>query len=388
VFYMPWIGPLLAPGSAPPTGGAETQIFLVTQALAARGLRVCIVAFPVPGGLPEQVGEVDVIARRPYSARERFTGKLTEAFAIWRALGRLDTKVVVTRASGPHVGIAALSTRLCRRRFVYSSANVVDFTFELETERRNLLLYKLGLRLADMIVVQTEEQADLCRRALRRESVVIKSLAEPAEPRTSEPQTFLWVGRAIFYKHPLKFLELARRVPEARFQILAVPDPQSGIDLMEQLKKEVAELPNVELVAPRPREAVLKLMDEAVAIVNTADYEGLANIFLEGWARGVPSMALSHDPDGIVVRHDIGWYADGSMDRFAEQAREAWARRHELDDVAERCRRYVDQHHSADAVAAGWRAAITGRTVHTPQPHEVAAVTGLARADSGSSEAN
>src|SRR6266480_1128474 len=163
VFYMPWIGPLLASADLLPTGGAETQVYLVAQALGAAGLRVCIVAFDTPEGLPDRVGHVDIHARPPYASHRRLIGKLYEAVSIWRALARMDTNVIVTRTSGPHVGIIGAFARLWRRRFVYSSAHVGDFTFALEKSRRNLALYKLGVKLADTVVVQTEEQVELCR---------------------------------------------------------------------------------------------------------------------------------------------------------------------------------------------------------------------------------
>src|SRR5437764_9506662 len=323
-FYMPWIGPLLAPATSPPTGGAETQVYLVAQALAAAGLRVCIVAFDTPAGLPDRVGRVDVHARRPYASHKRLIGKVYEAFSIWGALAHLDTKVIVTRTSGPHVGIIGAFARLWRKRFVYSSAHVGDFTLELEKSRRNRALYKLGVRLADSIVVQTEEQVELCRNVFGREPVRIRSIAEPQSAAKQVPEAFIWVGRAIYYKQPLKYLELARRVPEASFRMVAVSEQASGTELYDQVKRHAESLPNFDLIDPLPRAELLELIERSVAVVNTSDSEGLSNIFLEGWSRGVPALALAHDPDAIITRHGLGGFSDGSLDLLAEQARELW----------------------------------------------------------------
>jgi glycosyltransferase involved in cell wall biosynthesis len=354
VFYMPWIGPLLAEGAPLPTGGAETQIFLVANALADRGARVCLVAYDGDGTLPERVGRVDIVSRPAYGGQARWVGKIRETLSIWRALGGIDSDVIVTRAFGPHVGIIAMVARVKRRRFVYSSAHVADFTLELEDKRRNLALYRLGMRLASTIVVQTEEQVDLCRRTFGCESVLIRSYGEPADVTGGTPEAFLWVARAVWYKQPLKFLELARRVPEARFWMVAVPGEGFGDELVEQIRSEAAEIPNLELLDPRPRAELGRLMERAVAIVNTADFEGLPNIFLEGWARGVPAMTLSHDPDGIVARERIGSYAGGSIDEMAAQVRELWSQRADLEALRERCRAYVQDNHSPEVVAGKW----------------------------------
>src|SRR5438874_1858944 len=122
VFYMPWMGPLLATGQSLPPGGAETQIFLVAQVLASRGARVCLCTFETPEGLPERVGDIEVLPKAVYNAHQRFLGKLREVVSIWRTLGRVKTKVIVARAAGPHIGVIALFARLTGKRFVYSSA--------------------------------------------------------------------------------------------------------------------------------------------------------------------------------------------------------------------------------------------------------------------------
>src|SRR4051794_27864986 len=117
---MPWIGPLLRPGRTLPTGGAETQIFLLTRALSALGARVCVIAFETPEGIPARVDGVDVVARPPYTAHQPWVGKANEVLMTWRSLQRAPARVLVTRAAGPHVPLVASFARATRRRFVYS----------------------------------------------------------------------------------------------------------------------------------------------------------------------------------------------------------------------------------------------------------------------------
>jgi hypothetical protein len=81
-------------------------------------------------------------------------------------------------------------------------------------------------------------------------------------------------------------------------------------------------------------------------------------VFLEGWARGVPALALSHDPDGMIAGHELGAVAGGSLDRLAQLAAEAWHARERQTQVAARCRAYVLREHAADAVAARWERAL------------------------------
>jgi glycosyltransferase involved in cell wall biosynthesis len=355
VFYLPSITPLLEPGTSLPPGGAETQIFLLTRALAKRGARICIVAFSSEKGAPYDLDGIDVIGRPPSKVKQRLLGKIREALAIWSILRKLDARVIVARSANPTTGLAGIFARLTRHRFVYSSASNVDFYLErLERKRRNLHLYNLGIRLADTIVVQTEHQVRLCRSRFHREPVLIKSVAETAQPRAEEPAAFLWIGRLIDYKQPFAFFDLAREMPEARFWMVGAPHGEVGRQLQQEVEREADKVINVELMSPRPRSELMDLIDKAVAVVSTSIYEGMPNIFLEGWARGVPALALCIDPDGVIERYGLGSFAGGSTERLTELARELWSRRRDQSDLATRCRDYVALSHSPDAVAARW----------------------------------
>jgi glycosyltransferase involved in cell wall biosynthesis len=359
-FYLPRIAPLLT--GAPSVGGAETQIYMLVSALAQQGLRVCVIVFDIPGAtLPTSIGEAAVCIRPPYLIHERF-GRLRELAAVRRALAVTNARVVVTRTAGPDVGVVAVFAKLGKRRFVYSSANVRDFDLRLtDPKRRNQLLFRLGIRLADKIVVQTREQVALCAERYGRSSTLIASIAEPAPQATADPEAFLWIGRIVSYKRPLEFVELAKSLPESRFWMVAMPSGWGHSErssLRATLDARAREAPNLELMPPRPRNELLGLIDRAVAVVNTADHEGMPNVFLEAWARGVPALALTLDPDGAIERNQIGAFAGGSAERLRQLAGELWDGRYDRADLSARCRRYIDDHHSSAVVASDWRDAL------------------------------
>jgi glycosyltransferase involved in cell wall biosynthesis len=355
VFYSPWITPLLAPRDGVTTGGAETQVYLIARTLARRGRSVGIVALEDAGPLPHVIDGVRVIGRPPWTGDQGFRGKLAEVLTVARTLLRLDAAVFVQRAAGVTTGLVALVARAKRRRFVYSSANVIDFDYQdLEPSRTNVGLYHLGVRLADEIVVQTEEQEALCRRRFGRSPSVIKSVAQPSAREKGAGGALLWIGRLAFYKRPLSFIELARRLPEARFQMIGVDARAGGSALGREVERAARELPNMELLPACPRSELVRLIESAVAVVNTADYEGMPNVFLEGWSLGVPALALSHDPGGVIEREGLGGFAGGSEEQLLTLAQKLWETRGQEDQVAERCRAYVRREHSPEAIAPKW----------------------------------
>jgi glycosyltransferase involved in cell wall biosynthesis len=361
-FYVPWIGPLITPAALQrPPGGAETQISLLSRALARHGTKVCLIAFELPGArLPNSLDDVKVSARPPYRTRHRF-GKIRETFSIGRAVLRVNSLVVVARGATPDVGIVAIIAKFAGRRFVYSSANVSDFKFlGFSPARRNKALFRHALRLADEVVVQTQEQVALCQDAVGRTPVLIKSIAESAPLRNRVPEAFLWIGRLVWYKRPLAFVDLARSLPDAEFWMIGVPPmlADGSDELIQTLEEEASAVPNLKLLRPEPRNQLMERLNRAVAVVNTADFEGMPNIFLEGWARGVPALALTHDPDGVIQRYGLGAFAGGSRETFREIARRLWKERMTQDDLAASCREYVRKHHSPEAIATQWKDAL------------------------------
>lgn len=354
VFLVLWIGPLLVPGRLQPPGGAETQLAMIGRGLAAAGHRVCFVALDVPGGLP---GEVDGISIEPIRRSAR-TPSLLLAMRVARALLRARGRVLVQRSAGAETGLAALVARSCGRRFVYSSASIVDFDYaRLGRRRRSMWIFHLGVRLASEIVVQTPEQVSMCRERFGRKPVLITSVAATARPSTASRDAFLWVGRSAHYKRPEDFLRLAEALPEASFRMIVVPSDEQSAEGSD-LRERAAALGNVEWVDPRPHDELLALMESAVAVVNTSDYEGMPNTFLEGWARGVPALSLRHDPDGVIERERLGAFAGGDFGRFVAAARDLWDGRDEPGPTGERCRAYIAANHDADVVLAQWEDAL------------------------------
>jgi glycosyltransferase involved in cell wall biosynthesis len=239
---------------------------------------------------------------------------------------------------------------------MYATAGVVDFDLRTWESRRWVTwAFRLGVKLADEIIVQTDEQVPLCRERFGREPVLIKSISEPAEPQDPRPEAFVWAGWLREYKRPLAFVELARAVPEAQFWIVGVPVPgEKGQELAAAVARAAEAVPNLTLLAPRPRSELGALIERAVAVVSTSRTEGMPNVFMEGWARGVPALALAHDPDGVLEREALGGCAQGSPDRMAQLARDAWASREGRDEQSARCRAYVAREHSLERVADGW----------------------------------
>lgn len=343
-----------------PAGGAEHQILMLAREMARRGHAVGIVAFDNAGELRTTVDGVDVIELPLPRTRLPVLRTLAFYAGTYRILRANRAAVIVQMSAGILTALSASVAWLLRCRFVYASAGVHDFNLR-SWERRRLIVWAFGVafRRADTVIVQTAEQVHLCIERYGREPRMIKSIAPPPQAQSSPPEAFVWIGSLVEHKQPLAFVALAQAVPEAQFWMVPVPRESSGSsELAAALDRAAASVGNLRLLPPRRHAELAPLYERAVAVVSTSRSEGMPNVFMEGWSRGVPALSLTHDPDGVIAREAVGAFADGSPARMATLARSMWQRRDDRDALARRCRAYVAGEHALQDVADAWEAAL------------------------------
>jgi glycosyltransferase involved in cell wall biosynthesis len=354
-FYAPAATGLFLPGAGPLPGGAETQQLILARELARRGYRVAMIVLGEPGSLPAERNGVRIVTQSAVQSRVPVLRSLLAIGQTLRSLRAARAHTYVRRGLSGVTGLLAATAKLSRARFVFSTASALDFLPEKwESDPKRVKLYEFGVRLADEVVVQTDAQADLCQKRFNREPRMIRSIAEESSPRSGIPDGFLWIGRVEENKRPDAYLALARALPMAHFRMIALPSPADNTGLAERLQLDAEPIPNLELSPPRPRAELQTLYESAAAIVSTSEYEGMPNVFLEAWARGVPALSLTYDPDGLVTKEGLGACANGSFERFVELASEIWEARTDGAALALRCRNYVAREHGLEANVDRW----------------------------------
>lgn len=342
-------------------GGAERQMTLLARTLAERGVQVAHITFPVRDPV-ELTYPITLVSRAP----RRGTGirrGLRELLAISRAFVEADGDVLVIRSGSAVLAIASLYCLVRRRKLIFSSSNISDFTLETMSARSKPF-YAFGLRRTCAVVVQSDDQRALAEERFPwlRKMVHIPSFAEGAGESSAETdgtaETFLWFGRCVPYKHPLRYVELARAVPEARFRMIVTRMSEAG-DLGERLADAIADVPNLELIDPVTHPRLLELIKRSVAVVNTSTLEGMPNAFLEAWSCGVSVLTFEFDPDDVVTRHELGVSASGSWDAFVDGAARLWRSRTDRVEISRRVRSYVHDTHSIESVGNRWIELIT-----------------------------
>lgn len=224
---------------------------------------------------------------------------------------------------------------------------------------------------ADYVVVQSETQRRMLRDRFGRKGVLIRnpvvldrSASEPW-PERARRDLVLWIGRSdTFNKRPALFLELARRCPDLRFLMIV---NQTNPEVLQRLHRERPV--NLEIIQRVPHSEIWNYYRRARAFVNTSNYEGFPNTFLQSGVAGVPIVSMEVDPEGIFDAHGCGLNAHGSPDALEAGVRRVWAEHGFAETLASRMKDYVVRNHDFEGRLKEFDEFLA-RTLFRPAPRQ------------------
>jgi glycosyltransferase involved in cell wall biosynthesis len=217
--------------------------------------------------------------------------------------------VYLASGSGLSTGWAYDAARLLGSPFVFLAASDGDAMSSLPwlTKRRERWWYLRALRGADARVAQSESQQLLFRESFGLETHVIPNpvaLADaPAD--VGRNRMVLWLSTYKRIKRPEWFLELARRLPDARFVMIGAPGAPEHAGSWDAVQAAARDIPNVEIHGYLEHDQIGEQFRRAAVFVHTSPLEGFPMTLLEAWSYGVPSVSCV-DPGGVVARFGLG----------------------------------------------------------------------------------
>jgi len=346
-------------------GGSERQSALLARALAERGHEVSYVVAGMAGadrtidgvrlrGAWDPDGGVRYVrAARRYS---RLFSLLREEQAdVYYARGASYYTPFVMRAAN-EVGAVSVLALASDKDFYGPSGK---YLFKVGNHRASAVIgpvahaafRRWGLRAADVVAVQNDEQAEACT-ALGLRHGVLPSIVQPPpeELLAVEPACdVVWVGN-VFEGRRSKGLEelvtLAALLPHVGFTVIGHLTGESSRAPREALDG----MPNVRLLGPQPHTATQRRIVEHRLVLNTSPSEGFSNVMLEGWALGRPSVTLAVNPSELLSTDRLGICAHGDLYALAAAIAALLAEPAAWLAMGARCRDYVSRVHDAGHV--------------------------------------
>ncbi|MEM2981372.1 MAG: glycosyltransferase family 4 protein [Thermoproteota archaeon] len=285
-------------------GGAELQQVLLARELVSGGYEVSFITYD--HGQPDisYVEDIEIIKTYPREKVNKINS-FSKFRYILRALNKAKADLYFHSAGSS--GILPFFCSIKKKKFIYRVPLDEIVLGKTASPILKLLEY-LDIKKANAVVVQTEFQRRKLLENFSVKGLLIKNAfpVPKAKAEKPDPPTVLWVGRIAKIKQPQIFIELAKAIPNASFEMIGgkvMKEPQ----LYERIRSFAKNLPNLSFHGFVPYNEIDKYFARASIFVNTSYLEGFPNTFIQAWASYVPVVSLNVDPDGVIQKERIGF---------------------------------------------------------------------------------
>lgn len=343
-------------------GGAELQQVLLAKELVKRGFDVSFVVCDYGQKPIESVDGIKIFKLPTSSSSSGIKSYPLKLYFLWKVLKLIDADIYYRRSAEYVTGFIALFCLLKKKKFIYSISSRIDVDgthihdsyLKEHTPFVRLLLklmYKLGIKKADCIIAQNEEQQKLLKKNFNKRSVLIRSMypLPKDKPNKDMPPIVLWVSSMQSLKQPELFLELAKAIPGVRFQIIG--GASGDKKFYEQIKETASKIQNIDFMGFVQYHEIDKYFDKASIFVNTSTVEGFPNTFLQAWARHAPVVSLNVDPDEIICKYKLGFHSR-TFEQMVDDVKMLLEDEKLREEMGINGRRYVEKEHDIKKIVS------------------------------------
>ena len=341
------------------SGGAELQVALLSRELARRGHDVVIV-----GG---DTGQQDGIVIEGVKIRSGGQFHSGNPAAMLGSIPRICSVIREERPTWVFLlGWTAWMAMIVALRGLlgYRAGFICGLDSELtgDFRRENPLrggLFEWGVAHCDLRYAMTEHQRALFTKrgwscAMYRNLILPRAFEQAGGKNVD----FLWVSRCQPVKRPQIFLDLVEAMPGSSFEMVC---PREDAELWESVAKRAASLPNLRFIEKVPYHEIQSHYDDARIFVNTSEWEGWPNSFIQAGLGRVALLSLVVNPDGIFESFGLGCYAAGDFGKLKSHASFMLADESRLARMQTESARFVEEMHDNAKETEAFLAAIENK---------------------------
>jgi glycosyltransferase involved in cell wall biosynthesis len=286
-------------------------------------------------------------------------GHFFDTFRLFRLLKEIRPDVIYQMVGNAYTGISAYYANRFNCGMIWRITSDKSVYKPMINGWRDILPHRFierkfteyGIKNAQSVVAQTNLQARLLKENFGRvASAVIRNYhPEPGIRivKESDPMRILWVANFKRLKQPEIFVRLAEDLVgrgNVRFTMIGAPAP--GEMWFDQLIKKIGLLNNLEYLGIQTQDQVNTLLAKSYILVNTSQYEGFSNTFIQAWIHEVPVVSLNANPDQLLDSGSLGYCASGNYDQLLVHINKLLDNPSLIDKLGRNARNYALEHHS------------------------------------------
>jgi len=345
-FIQTYVYPLFNDKNDSIHGGSELQLYLIAKELSKdKNFEISFIV----GDFGQEDVEIfdDVKLYNSVTPKECDSKikKLRQVLVYHKLFKRINADIYFTSAANSTVGLVSLFCKLNNKKHIHRTANETEVN--LSYSKKGILgkIFIKGLETSDLVITQNETHKKLLKRNHGIDSKVFNNSFVIKANDVCKKTSILWIARCIHWKRPELFMRLAEYFPEEKF-IMIAPPAIGKENYQREIKEKTDKIENLTFIDHVPFNDIQKYFDDAKVFVNTSEYEGFPNTFLQAGVGKTPILSLNVNPDNFINKYDCGFCCDGDFDKLKKYAMFLVNNNVEWNEKSENVFKYVVENHN------------------------------------------
>lgn len=263
---------------------------------------------------------------KPY-ALQRYAHFVDTPFLLNR-LKQISPEVIYQNIGTSYAGIASYYARKTGCKMVLHIASDNNITpYEAKISVTSLIrfiekkLFDYAIFNTSKLIAQTNNQMQTIKKYYNRSVDKVIYNFQPLPEETEDKQSpikVVWVANFKHLKQPEIFIRLAKDISEELNDIEFVMAGRPSDDKKWQisLEKEISQIPKLRYLGEKTNGEINQLLSKSHIFVNTSQYEGFSNTFIQAWMRRVPVVSLNSNPDELLNSMQMGFSSKGNYEQL------------------------------------------------------------------------
>lgn len=350
-FFSPSSYPLFKPNYGIPHGGAELQMFLLATSLSdKKKLEISFLTGNYGQNKYENHKGIKLIRSISLPNYENIFVKLLKTIRLFFILKKNKPDLIISTAANTIIGLIAYYSKILKIKHIHRTAHQKDV--DLSWIKANGIkgkIYKYGLENANLITVQSRDYQELLQKTHNLKSEILKNGFIIKKPKSNIKNTILWVGRFQKWKNPDMLINLANKIPEEHFTMIC-PYNKKDKKAWEKLKQKAEEIKNVSFIEKVPFNEIQKFFNKAKLFINTSDFEGFPNTFLQAAQAKTPIVSLNVNPDDFLNKYNCGIFCANNFEKMYLETKNLIQNKKETETKGENAFKYLKENHDINII--------------------------------------
>jgi len=315
-------------------GGAEIQSYYYAKAFAEQGWKTYFIS-----SLCEIKTDEFNIKNIHLLLYNRTNNSIKETYYVLKYLARFKPSYVFYRYIRYQYGFivffgrlffnckfifSTMSDELCgkhastitRRKQINRKKPIYQYLYRIKYWLQDKIFY-FGVYLSHLHIVQNNFQLEKMKQDFKKNGFIIHNNTLIPEYLNTRKNLVLFIATMKFMKRPEIFCKLANKHKNSNCRYVIIGSNYSD-DKMAINFSNLVKTSNIDYLGAKPLSEVQQILSKSKLLINTSSYEGFPNTFVQAWARGVPVISLSVDPDNIIKNNHLGISCDNDFNKLVD----------------------------------------------------------------------